>query len=413
MTITIKIQSIEQPEWTFTSEEVEIIVGRPKYRPIHIDLSPDKKVSRPHLRLYYDMGTWWVEDLGSAHGTIFEGEKLRQPVYLYNGATLRAGDTQLTVFFDSATVDTIAPTEGTFPTQVTVDESIPAQGISESERIALMSQIRLLEGTGTDFLESLVEKLLAAFPQAQRGGIVFHQDKELVPVAFRPVNRATVSFTLVRRAMIERKAFVWSRSYASLQSLQQQSLGDILAAMYAPILTNRRVKGVLYLDSSDEQSRFSEPHLAQLSEFATLTGQRIIQEGKSSLRGIPTAFISYSRRDKAWVERFAADLRRMPISIWFDERLRVGKDWEEQLATAIHSVDAFLLVISPDSMESEFVHWEIEQARKANKPIYPILLRPADIPESLQKIQYLDGNDEHYAALTAELTNDLYELIEG
>ncbi|MCA9915032.1 MAG: TIR domain-containing protein, partial [Anaerolineae bacterium] len=287
------------------------------------------------------------------------------------------------------------------------------QGISESERIALMSQMRQLESTGTDFLEALVEKLLAAFPQAQRGGIVFHQDKELVPVAFRPVNRATVSFTLVRRAMIERKAFVWSRSHASLQSLQRQSLGDILAAMYAPILMNRRVQGVLYLDSSHEQAHFTEQHLAQLSEFATLTGQRIIQEGKSSLRGIPTAFVSYSRRDKAWVERFAADLRRMPISIWFDERLRVGKDWEEQLATAIQSLDAFLLVISPDSMQSEFVRWEIKQAQQANKPIYPILLRPADIPESLQKIQYLDGSDDHYAALTAELTNDLYELIQG
>lgn len=415
MALRIVFQFQNQPEQVFQAFTDEVVIGRPKYQPIHLDLSPDKKVSRPHMRLYYDMGTWWVEDLNSSHGTYLHEQKVEKPTSLYDGAQLLVGDTRLTVFFDQADTDTLVPSEGVLNTQFLVDDAIPPKGITESARIELLARMAHLANKiqGTLFLEQYIKNLLESYSQASHGGIVLHEDKELVPVMFLPPDQATVSFTLARRAMIERRAFVWSRTKASIQSLQKQSLKDITSAMYAPILLNRRVCGVLYLDTTESSVEFSNQDLAQLAEIAMLTGRSLHHEVRKGLQSIPSVFISYSHRDMDWVQQFAADLRRMPISVWFDERLRGGKEWEQQLAAAIQAVDAFVLVMSPESMQSEYVRWEIEQAKRANKPLFPVMLKTTELPEDLRKIQYLKADAEHYVALKAELMNDLYELLES
>ena len=65
-----------------------------------IDLSPDFKVSRRHVRLAVDAaGRWTVEDLGSVNGTRIDGRRLPPdlPVPLLPGMRLQLGDTGLQV----------------------------------------------------------------------------------------------------------------------------------------------------------------------------------------------------------------------------------------------------------------------------------------------------------------------------
>ena len=65
-----------------------------------IDLSPDFKVSRRHVRLVADAtGRWSVEDLGRVNGTRIDGRRLPPDlqVPLLPGMRLQLGDTELQV----------------------------------------------------------------------------------------------------------------------------------------------------------------------------------------------------------------------------------------------------------------------------------------------------------------------------
>jgi hypothetical protein len=93
-----------------------------------------------------------------------------------------------------------------------------------------------------------------------------------------------------------------------------------------------------------------------------------------------------------------------------DDRLRSGDDWQDQLAQTIQRSDALALLMSPDSLQSEWVQWEIEQAQKAGKPIFPLWHRECDdIPAELDRLQHINLL-ANYDAAVLELAEELYEL---
>jgi WD40 repeat protein len=87
-------------------------------------------------------------------------------------------------------------------------------------------------------------------------------------------------------------------------------------------------------------------------------------------------FVSYSRRDADFVRRLATDLKARGKEAWIDmEGIRDGERFPEALLRAIESSDAFVFVISPDSVESEFCEQEVQHASSLNKRIVPLALR--------------------------------------
>ncbi len=54
-------------------------------------LAPYKTVSRRHLRFYLEGGEWYVEDLGSTHGTYLNGHRLHREALLKSGDRLQIG----------------------------------------------------------------------------------------------------------------------------------------------------------------------------------------------------------------------------------------------------------------------------------------------------------------------------------
>lgn len=65
-----------------------------------IDLTFDRQVSRQHARIWFERDAWWLEDLGSTHGTRVGRRSIvpRQSVRLEPGADIRIGQTALTLF---------------------------------------------------------------------------------------------------------------------------------------------------------------------------------------------------------------------------------------------------------------------------------------------------------------------------
>ena len=84
-------------------------------------------------------------------------------------------------------------------------------------------------------------------------------------------------------------------------------------------------------------------------------------------------FISYSRKDIEFVRKLNDSLDSSEIEAWVDwEGIPPSSDWMEEIARAIQGGDAFLFVISPDSLASKVCGEELELGIQYNKKLIPI-----------------------------------------
>lgn len=98
-------------------------------------------------------------------------------------------------------------------------------------------------------------------------------------------------------------------------------------------------------------------------------------------------FISYSRKDltdsDGVIKNLVARLRRN-FHIWIDKaELKAGTNWKQALESAISSSSALLLLLSPNSLDSEWVESEIDTARAKGKPVIPFVYRATNLPFGL------------------------------
>jgi WD40 repeat protein len=113
-------------------------------------------------------------------------------------------------------------------------------------------------------------------------------------------------------------------------------------------------------------------------------------------------FISYSRRDFAFVTQLADELRQREKDVWVDvEGIRDAEVFPDALRRAIEGSDAFVFVISPDSVRSEFCEQEVAHASSLNKRIVPLALHvvpDAEIPEQIRVRNWIPVGEDGQAA---------------
>ena len=87
----------------------------------------------------------------------------------------------------------------------------------------------------------------------------------------------------------------------------------------------------------------------------------------------PHFFISYSREDAALQSRIVAELRGRGINVWVDvEHLIPGSPaWEREIERSIRGAKGVIVLLSPDSNNSEWVRREISFAEQNEKRIFP------------------------------------------
>lgn len=107
-------------------------------------------------------------------------------------------------------------------------------------------------------------------------------------------------------------------------------------------------------------------------------------------------FISYSRKDRAIVDRIVALLQHSNIAVWLDKRIHVGTaDWDRSIRQAITTSRGVIYAASEDAAKSDYVGDELRIARDNKIPIYPLWIAGATwmdcIPMGFGKIQFADG----------------------
>lgn len=110
--------------------------------------------------------------------------------------------------------------------------------------------------------------------------------------------------------------------------------------------------------------------------------------GLSSYEGDePYIFVSYSHADVPQVREILRRIEQEKFRFWYDDTMEIGEDFRVELQTKIEQCHAFLLFVSPASMQSKYCGMEIITAFKNNKRIFPIYLDDAtEIPGALKMI---------------------------
>lgn len=108
-----------------------------------------------------------------------------------------------------------------------------------------------------------------------------------------------------------------------------------------------------------------------------------------------SCFLSYSHKDQEFARRVQSRLRRENLRVWFaPEDLKGGRKVQDEIFRAIQIHDKLLLVLSENSMKSEWVMTEIRRARKVEREenrrkLFPIRL--VDF-EAIQKWECFDAD---------------------
>ena len=90
----------------------------------------------------------------------------------------------------------------------------------------------------------------------------------------------------------------------------------------------------------------------------------------------PYFFVSYSREDTVKQRRIVKELRQRGINIWVDiENLTPGAPtWEREIEKAIRGATGIIVLLSPESNNSEWVRREISFGEQHRKRIFPVLI---------------------------------------
>jgi len=136
--------------------------------------------------------------------------------------------------------------------------------------------------------------------------------------------------------------------------------------------------------------------------------------------GAPRVFVSYSRKDLAFVERLSKDLNQRECVCDYDvvdtdpNNVMVGisaeDDWWKRLQTMITRAHVVVFVLSPDSLRSRVCDDEVVFALSSGKRVVPVTYGTVDISTLPPRVSALnvaihfrDGEQPHYGQSMTKL----------
>jgi hypothetical protein len=144
----------------------------------------------------------------------------------------------------------------------------------------------------------------------------------------------------------------------------------------------------------------------------------------------PTVFISYSHLDEEWKDRLVRHLavsqKQGHLELWHDRMIGAGEDWEWRIQTAMNAASVAILLVSADSLTSDFILREevtrlLERRASEGLRIFPVVIKPCDwgAVDWLRRMnprpkdgKPLSGGSDHEIDLAfTEIAKDIRELL--
>jgi len=274
---------------------------------------PDPFASRVHAEVRREGEEYFLQDLGSANGTLYNGGTVEGTVPLRAGGRIQIGETE--IVFDDGTYHssmgatmitdnssqslpeaTIALASGDRTTsglleaiegaRTNPEESTVARVAREGDLLALISKVGitlLASATLNETLEQIVSLVFEAVP-ADRCLLMMrdeaNEDLRVAVARLRDrvgaVGEIRVSRNVMDEVIIRGKSVLTSDAqhdprFAS-GTVVLQGIRSVLAV---PLGVSEKVFGIIYADSPIAEGRFTEDHLKVLTTLASVAAIRV------------------------------------------------------------------------------------------------------------------------------------------
>jgi hypothetical protein len=102
-------------------------------------------------------------------------------------------------------------------------------------------------------------------------------------------------------------------------------------------------------------------------------------------------FISYSRQNLFEATTLAQELSRIGCRCWIDfDGIAGGDVWRKSIQQALQRTILMVVILTPESVQSQWVMFEVENAIKCGHTVIPVMFRKCAVPEQLEPYQYVD-----------------------
>jgi serine phosphatase RsbU (regulator of sigma subunit) len=273
---------------------------------------PDPFASRVHAEVRREGDEYFLQDLGSANGTLYNGVTVEGPVPLTSGGRIQIGETE--IIFDDGTYNsgmgatmitdntsslpeaTIALASGDRTTsglleaiegaRTKPEEIAAVRSAKEGDLLALISKVGitlLASATLNETLEQIVSLVFEAVPADRCLLMMRDEGSEELRVAVArlrdrvgEVGEIRVSRNVLDEVVMRGKSVLTSDAqhdprFAS-GTVVLQGIRSVLAV---PLGVSDQVFGIIYADSPIADGRFTEDHLKVLTTLASVAAIRV------------------------------------------------------------------------------------------------------------------------------------------
>src|SRR5881227_1278978 len=293
----------------FQISRLRVTIGRSARNDLCI---PDPFASRVHAEVRSEGDEYFLQDLGSANGTLYNGTVLEKPVTLTRGGRIQIGETEI-IFNDSSfplssgatmiTDNTASVPEATIAlssadrttsglfeaiegARTRSEDTSSHRTTRQSDLLALISKVGvalLASATLNETLDQIVSLVFEAVP-ADRCMIMMRDEKspDLKVAVARLRDRAgeigeiRISRSVIDEVVTNGKAVLTSDAQADPRfmggTVVLQGVRSVLAV---PLGVGENVFGIIYADSPIAEGRFTEDHLKVLTTLASVAAIRV------------------------------------------------------------------------------------------------------------------------------------------
>lgn len=124
-----------------------------------------------------------------------------------------------------------------------------------------------------------------------------------------------------------------------------------------------------------------------------------------------SVFVSYSHHDQDWLDKLMVHLRPLArnsgIDVWADTRIQPGSQWANEIATALHTAKAAVLLVSGEFLASEFIANRelpvlLERSARENLKVLPLIVSPCRFEDDPQLSRFQTANPPDRTLLDME-----------
>lgn len=297
----VKVKPKGEKPFQVHLEQATFKIGRSSQN--DLKLSADPALSRFHAEIQKVGGVYFISDLESRNGTFVNGNRIKGKVRLTSGDRIGVGETE--IVFGTESMPFVTLDESSVPTDLNTT-SIPLEDIlhpvtSPKKEPAKVAKAReraqadilpIITQAGRELIqhrpleevfELIMDLVFKAIP-AERACLMLREGPEghLVPKVARDVRAHAgepikLSSTIAKMVVEDKKSVVSSDAQTDKRFSGKESivLQGIRSAMCVPLWNNRAVTGLIYLDTQEFGTRYTDEDVRLLTILGNIAAVKI------------------------------------------------------------------------------------------------------------------------------------------